>query len=306
MTIANRGRMASWISAVMIATLPLTAIAVALPATAQKVHQFNIPPSDPASAIHTLGVQAGIHILASADDLKGRKLHPVSGTLSTDQALSDLLEGTGLDYRYEGAEAVAIVASAAGSPSGSSEAPSADAQATAQSAAPATDQGTAATGANQTAQTTGQSQPPSALSEIVVSGTRIIRNGYQAPTPVAVVTAENLKLDAQNDVTDTLVKMPQLAGSLLAYGSNVQDDYGGFAGLEIVNLRSIGTNRTLVLQDGRRLPASNNTGTVDTGMVPDALLQRVDIVTGGASAIYGSDAVSGVVNFILDKNFTGL
>ena len=78
------------------------------------------------------------------------------------------------------------------------------------------------------------------------------------------------------------------------------------AGKPELNLRNLGAQRTLVLFDGRRLPAANPEVVPDVDLIPDALIQRVDVVTGGASAVYGSDAVAGVVNFILDTNFTGI
>jgi len=78
------------------------------------------------------------------------------------------------------------------------------------------------------------------------------------------------------------------------------------AGIDGVNLRGLGGNRTLMLMDGRRLPAANQDGSIDVSLIPQQLIRRVDVVTGGASSVYGSDAVAGVVNFILDKNFTGL
>src|SRR5258705_3989759 len=85
------------------------AVAAPLPASAQEVHAFNVSAQDPAGAIRALGVQAGVQILASADDLKGKKFNPVTGDISTEDALKVLLAGTGLDHRYVGERAVALV-----------------------------------------------------------------------------------------------------------------------------------------------------------------------------------------------------
>ena len=94
-------------SALLLASL--LAVVAPLPAAAQEVHAFNVVAADPASAIRSFGVQAGLQILASADDLRGKKLNPVRGEISTEQALNDLLAGTGLDHRYVGERAVAVV-----------------------------------------------------------------------------------------------------------------------------------------------------------------------------------------------------
>src|SRR5262249_26226246 len=104
---------------------------------------------------------------------------------------------------------------------------------------------------------------------------------------------------------DYVNTLPALAGSSTPQNSSRSVSAGG-AGLNFLNLRNLGTNRTLVLLDGQRSVGSQPTGEVDVNNIPQALVTRVDIVTGGASAQYGSDALSGVVNFVLDKKFTGV
>jgi len=141
--------------------------------------------------------------------------------------------------------------------------------------------------------------------EIVVTGSRIVREGYEAPTPLTVVSAEQLQNSATPGLIGFLNDMPALAGNVTGSSSNTSTFTGG-SGAPSVNLRGLGTSRTLVLLDGRRLVGLDYNGVVNVSTIPQQLIQRVDIVTGGASAIYGSDAVGGVVNFILDKNFTGV
>lgn len=150
-------------------------------------------------------------------------------------------------------------------------------------------------------------------SDIVVTGTRIVRDGYTAPTPVTVATTEDLVKTTPSGIPDALNKLPQF-GNSLSPGRSASN----FANLPIhgnvLNLRSLGTPgnnpkgplRTLILFDGIRVPPTTYVGTVDTNVLPQLLMQRVDVVTGGASAGYGSDAVAGVVNFVLDKDFTGI
>lgn len=147
-----------------------------------------------------------------------------------------------------------------------------------------------------------------APADIVVTGTRVGRNGYNAPTPVTVLSAEALNASGRLNVSDTLNQLPALSQSVTP--SAQPAGYGGGSlGANELNLRSLGTNRTLVLQDGKRMvntSLSTNFGAPDVNTVPNALITRVDVVTGGASAAYGSDAVAGVVNFVLDHKFSGL
>lgn len=138
---------------------------------------------------------------------------------------------------------------------------------------------------------------------IVVTGSRVISNGNNSPTPVTIVSTEQMAATTPSNVPDALNKLPVFSNSRGAQtlGNAGANNVGNF-----LNLRGFGVIRTLILFDGRRVPATNADGTVDTNTLPQMLLQRVDVVTGGASAVYGSDAVTGVVNFVLDKKFTGL
>ncbi|MDY6946790.1 MAG: TonB-dependent receptor [Pseudomonadota bacterium] len=149
------------------------------------------------------------------------------------------------------------------------------------------------------------------LEAITVTGSRIARvDGYEAPTPVSVLGAEDLNKMATTTIADSVNRLPAFAGSQTPRNrsSNISS---GTAGTNILNLRGLGANRTLVLQDGKRMVGSTVatgtlSGAVDVNMIPSGLVQRVDVVTGGASAVYGSDALAGVVNFVLDKEFTGV
>jgi len=146
---------------------------------------------------------------------------------------------------------------------------------------------------------------PVPASDIVVTGSRIQRAGFQAPTPVTVVSADELARSAPSSIPDALNKLPVFQASLNQNSSDIAQSNRVRSG-NYLNLRALGTSRVLVLMDGHRLTPTGNNGGTDTNLVPNLLVQRVDIVTGGASAAYGSDAVSGVVNFVLDKKFTGL
>ena len=141
------------------------------------------------------------------------------------------------------------------------------------------------------------------IEAVVVTGSRIKRDGYSSPTPTTVVTAEDIAATAPGTVADGLNQLPQFEGSSTPQAGGVSAN--GAAGSNFLSLRNLGPQRTLVLLDGRRFVASTDSGATDINTLPQNLIQRVDVVTGGASAAYGSDAVSGVVNFVLDSKFTG-
>lgn len=143
------------------------------------------------------------------------------------------------------------------------------------------------------------------IEQIVVTGSRVITDGRSAPTPVTVMSAETLLQKAPQSVADALAQLPAFSGTETA-GSTRGTGSGSLNSGTFLNLRGLGANRVLVLQDGHRLPPNRSTGLVNADMLPSMLIQRVDVVTGGASAAYGSDAVSGVVNYITDKEFTGV
>jgi outer membrane receptor protein involved in Fe transport len=138
--------------------------------------------------------------------------------------------------------------------------------------------------------------------EVTITGTRLRSSGMNAPTPVTVVSAAQLDEVAPGNIAAAIKQLPQFRGNIDATQNN---GIGTDAGQSVVNMRGLGANRTLVLLDGRRMVPSTYNGTVDINVLPQSLLLRTDVVTGGASAAYGTDAVAGVVNFILDTNFTG-
>jgi outer membrane receptor protein involved in Fe transport len=154
----------------------------------------------------------------------------------------------------------------------------------------------------QAAPQTAQAGP---IEEVTITGTRIIRDGYQAPAPVTVVGVEQLQSSASSNIADFVNTMPAFSGSTAPASTNASMSQGT-SGAQILNLRSLGAQRTLILLDGQRTVGINTSQNVDVNLIPQSLVSRVDVETGGASSKYGSDAVAGVVNFILDKNFTGV
>ena len=141
--------------------------------------------------------------------------------------------------------------------------------------------------------------------DIVVTGSRVVRDGYESPTPVSVIGADEILRSATPNIADYVNTLPAISGSATPT-TTVTQVGAGRQGINSLNLRGIGDVRTLTLLDGRRVGGMINNGVVDVSELPQQLISRVDVVTGGASASYGSDALSGVVNFVLDKKFTGL
>ena len=164
------------------------------------------------------------------------------------------------------------------------------------------------------AQTPVPAARPSAsdISEIVVTGSRVITNGNNAPTPVTVLTPESVLVTKPTNIYENLSDLPVFSGSRGAANGPVTSSPNAAGGnqpngaVSSLNLRNMGPLRTLILFDGKRLPPLSPDGLVDPSTLPQMLIQRVDVVTGGVSAVYGSDGVTGAVNFVTDTKFTGL
>lgn len=140
------------------------------------------------------------------------------------------------------------------------------------------------------------------LEQVTVTGSRIRTTGFSTPTPVTAVTADELDLMAPGNLIEAVSQLP------IFFDNTTQDNPGNFFGTPgsgSLNIRGLNTNRTLTLLDGRRMPPSNRIGAVDINAFPEAIVERVEVVTGGASAAYGTDAVAGVANFILNTDFEG-
>nr|PZN75295.1 MAG: hypothetical protein DIU56_16595 [Pseudomonadota bacterium] len=142
-----------------------------------------------------------------------------------------------------------------------------------------------------------------AISEVIVSGSRIQRSGFTAPTPVTVVGSERIEQLGVINVGDALNQLPAFRAT---HSPSTSFLSASSIGARTLDLRGLGASRTLVLVNGRRFVPSSSRGTVDVNLIPAMLIDRIEVVTGGASAAYGSDAVAGVVNILLDENLSGL
>jgi outer membrane receptor protein involved in Fe transport len=252
--------------------LALAALPVA-PALAQP-RAIDIPSEEAARSIPEFARQENIQIIAPVSQLHGIKTQAVSGRMELGEALKALLVGTGLEVASnDGATIVLRRQIATASPE--VEAPDGS----------------------------GTGLPPFESITVTVTGSRVISDTTTSPTPLTMVSTTQLHDTTPSNLADGLNKLPIFQGSQTL--GRPGDGSQNFSS-NVLNLRNFGANRTLVLFDGHRAAPSNADGTVDIDALPQMLISRVDVVTGGASAVYGSDAVTGVVNFVLDKTFTGL
>jgi outer membrane receptor protein involved in Fe transport len=242
---------------------------------------FQIPAQSLATALIEFSDQAHLQVISSGEEVAKSFAAEVRGRHRIVDALEAMLKGTNLRYTVVSQDIISIH-------------PKSPTRAEASLAAE-----------SKAGERHDSADEDDVLDEIIVTATRVIRDGYEAPTPTTVVSNETLKVLAASNVADAVNFVPALAGSATPRSGN-SGVSGGQAGTNTLDLRSMGANRTLVLMDGARLTPTALTGVVDINQLPDGLIERVDVVTGGASAAYGSDAMTGVVNFILNKDFTGL
>lgn len=155
-----------------------------------------------------------------------------------------------------------------------------------------------------------QAQSSDTVADIVVTGSRLATSGFSAPTPVTVVGAQDIARQGAANIADVLNTIPAFRPQSTPATAGI---FAANAGANLADLRGLGGSRTLVLVNGRRVVAGTvagsgfaTSGSVDLNIIPTALIARTEVVTGGASAAYGSDAVAGVVNLILDTGFEGI
>lgn len=243
---------------------------------------FDIPRQSADTALTEFARQAGIPVLFPFDVVSGRTARVLRGRLEPEAALQILLKGTGLEARSDSQGQIVVREQPrVRRPFRSLNARLRDLETQPRIA---TD--------------------PEPIGEVTVTGSRIERDGMVTPTPVTSIYSGDLQAMGPGALVDALVQLPQFLNNdtpqTQAFGT------GGAAGASFLNLRGVGSSRTLILLDGRRIVPTTRTGAVDVALLPRTLIERVEVVTGGASAAYGSDAVSGVVNVLLDRRADGL
>lgn len=236
--------------------------------------QFDIASQPLSSALLELGEQARISIAAPSGGVNGRVAPALRGEMTVRAALTTLLEGTGLRFEFVSASAVRIISNDAAAPRR----------------------------INDTRDT--RVSDPEVDHEIVVVGTNI-RGVYPASSPLEIFTAHDIERTGATTTEQFIQKLPQNLGTRTQYAATASDTAFNFEGVNSVDLRGLGVGTTLALLNGRRLPLTDNGQTADISLLPMGAIQRVEVLTDGASAIYGSDAIGGVVNFVLRDDFDG-
>jgi len=151
-----------------------------------------------------------------------------------------------------------------------------------------------------------QDQAPANQEQVLVTGSRIVRRDLTAASPIVTVSSQQFENSATTAVESVLNQLPQFVPDDTQFTSSVQNSATNTPGASTLNLRGLGANRNLVLVDGRRAQPANATLAVDINTIPAGAIESVEIITGGASAVYGPDAMAGVVNFKLKDSFEGI
>ncbi len=146
----------------------------------------------------------------------------------------------------------------------------------------------------------------SQLEEIKITGSRIARRDLSAPSPIVTVGSETFENSATISAESVLNQLPQFTPSGTQFSNSIQSGATSSPGAATLNLRGLGSNRNLVLINGRRAQPANAALTIDINTIPAAAIQSVEVITGGASAVYGADAMAGVVNFVMKDHFEGM
>ncbi|HVO23940.1 MAG TPA: TonB-dependent receptor [Candidatus Margulisiibacteriota bacterium] len=239
----------------------------------------DIPAQPLADALTVFARQTGLHVAYVSEVVRGKTSHAVTAGLGAQDALTSLLQGTGLRFEFLTPHSVRIVAAAPG--------PSAPPPPGVEKSQPTTP-------------------------EVTVTGSRIpVPASITATSPIQIVTAQEILLSGHTDTVDVLGTLPQMTISSAADFGNHSNPAATAGGFTTADLRGLGPQRTVVLVNGRRLGlgdpnTANPTPAPDLDQVPLAMVKRVEVLTGGASATYGSDAIAGVVNFILKDDLQGV
>lgn len=251
--------------------------------------RLDIPAGDLVSALDAYAKQSGTQLVYRADQLRGARTAGVRGETSATQALDRLLAGSGFSARRDPSGAVVIVQQPLLAQATPTPAPAVRPAPTPATPPPAT-------------------EPPTELGTVQVTGSRIPRTQIEGPAPITVVTSEQIQAAGFTSVPDVLRSLSQNSGTV--QGQQNTTSAQSTPGAQAVDLRGLGPNHTLVLINGRRiadfpLPLNSRSNFTDIGNIPLGMIDRVEVLTGSASAVYGSDAMAGVINFILKKSVDG-
>ncbi len=242
---------------------------------------LSIPEQPMADALAAFARQTGKQVVFYFNDTARLRANAINGAFPEEEALRRILSGSGLEYVYINERTIGIGRrDARGRFVFAMRRPN----------------------AGDSAATVAVPSEP-----IIVTGSRIVRRDFQASSPIVTLEAEAFENASTFAIETPLNQLPQFVPALSQFETmDVQSSATSTPGASTLNLRGLGSNRNLVLIDGRRAQPVNGALLVDINSIPAAAIHRVEIITGGASAVYGADAVSGVVNFILKKNYDGI
>lgn len=298
--------MPTLVTRVYAAAILLFAIAITAPAAYAQQHAFNVPAAEATSALPELARQAGVQIVAPGRDLRGVRTPAIKGQMDTHTALRKLLSGTHLHVASDDGRTITLSADASQSGAEPAAAGKRQPSALPGDPPPAVDTDTGSGGD----QPQLDSRNIKKLSGVTVTGTYIRNIDVQTALPVTTITQQDIALSGASTVSDLLSQLPQSAAFDNNETSTGPNDARGDAAS--INLRGLGSGNTLVLLNGRRIaPHPISAGAVprlstNINQIPLGAIERIEVLRDGASALYGSDAVAGVVNIILKKDFDGL
>lgn len=281
-------------SAILIGTAPVLA---------QQASQFlNIPSQTADQALLEIAQQFEIQIYFAPGLVQQIRAPRLSGRYTLAEALDYLLVNSGLEYHFTEERTVVV-----GSTIGNKPSPlSSPLQDTTRPEQPVLkkyeDIAAAGVGVDLGDSLWGDSE--TLIEEIQVTGSKISRGAAETAIPITVFSRQDVISSGQNELSDILLEIPSIASSVSTQNSQLRTQTSG---LSVINLRGLSGNRTLVLIDGRRTVSNSpNSDVVGLATIPTDFIERIEVITGGASAIYGSQAVAGVVNVITRRNVDGL
>lgn len=293
--------------------LSLVGVALATPATTAVRKATNIPAQELGSALEELAKERDIQVIYRSEVVFDRKTEGAVGEFTADEALRKLLTGTGLSYRYLTASTVTVVsATDSQHPQTVAATPPLSNMEVGKNSSQNLRLAQAGPGASSVTQERSESPPekksetPLEETEVVVTGSLLRRIDTETASPVQTLDRSYITDSGKLTLGDVLQQMPSVSGT----ATNVQNNNTGGGGASPlleggdgaarVSLRGLGVTRTLVLIDGQRMANQ------DLNMIPQNMVEHVDVLAEGASTVYGSDAIGGVVNFILRKDFKGV
>ncbi len=283
-----------------------TGLSWAEEATSPATTSFDIPPQSLEAALIRFSEQSDIQLVMASAHVDGKEVEGVVGALTHQEALVELLDNTGLEYQFINDETVAIGISNAGGDSDPKNPSQTPVLMTLHQVNETQTRVSARTSNSLETAESPYGRPAQPLEEIIVTGTNI--RGVENPTtPVIQFGREEIELSGAATVDEFLRIVPQNFASQtqLAFDSANPNVESNPTQGTVVDLRGLGPGSTLTLLNGRRLSAAGISNSVDISIIPVAALERVDVLTDGATAVYGSDAVGGVVNFVTRQDYEG-